>query len=94
VSHFCRPTIHRRHAITETDDISDALEIARRTWPDQADKPAALLRRLILVGQKTLAHDHAAADKSRRQAVETTGGALAGAFGPDYLRELREDWPE
>ncbi|BBX99282.1 hypothetical protein [Mycobacterium lacus] len=88
------PTIRRRYAITETDDISYALEIARRTWPDQADKPAALLRRLILLGRNTLADDHAATDKARRQAVEATAGALAGVFGPDYLRELRGDWPE
>ncbi len=88
------PTSHRRYAITETDDISSALEIARRTWPEQADKPAVLLRRLILLGRNTLAHDHAGADQARRHAIETTAGALAGVFGADYLRELREDWPE
>ncbi len=48
------PTTHPRHAITETDDISNALEIARRTWPDLADKPGALLRQLIIVGRNTL----------------------------------------
>jgi hypothetical protein len=52
------------------------------------------LRQLILVGQNALAHDHAAVDQTRRQAVEATTGALAGVFGPDYLSELREDWPE
>jgi hypothetical protein len=88
------PTSHPRHAITETDDITDALEIARRAWPDLADKPGVLLRRLILVGRNAVVHDQAAADQTRRQAVEATAGALAGVFGPDYLRELREDWPE
>ncbi len=87
------PTIHRRHAITETDDIKHALDIARRTWPDLADKPGALLRQLILVGRNTLAHQHAAVDHTRQNAVESTAGALAGVFGPDYLKELREDWP-
>ena len=84
---------HLRHAITETDDISNALEIARQTWPALADKPGALLRQLIIVGRNTLAHDHAAADQARRQAVEATTGALAGVFGPDYLSELREEGP-
>ena len=88
------PTNHRRHAITETDDIRSALEIARRTWPDLAHKPGALLRQLILVGRNALAHEHAAATRKRQQAVEKTSGALAGVFGADYLRELREDWPE
>ncbi|MEB3982531.1 hypothetical protein OQ968_14805 [Mycobacterium sp. 663a-19] len=84
------PTHHRRHTITETGDISNALEIARRTWPELADKPGTLLHQLILVGRDALAHDHAAAARKRQQAV----GALAGVFGADYLKELREDWPE
>ena len=87
------PTNHRRHAITETDDIKDALEIARSEWPHLADKPGALLRQLIFVGRNTLAHDHTAAAHKHEQAVEKTSGALAGVFGTDYLKELREDWP-
>ena len=51
------------------------------------------MRRLILVGLNTLAHDHAAVTHKRQQAVEETGGALAGVFGTDYLKELRQDWP-
>jgi len=88
------PTIHRRHAITETEDISNALEIAGAVWPELADKPGALLRQLIIVGLNSLAHDRAAADQTRRQALEESAGALAGVFGPDFLSELREDWPE
>lgn len=87
------PTTNRRHAITETDDIASALEMAAKAWPDLADKPGALLRRLILLGRNTLAHDRTMADDARRQAVDATSGALAGAFGPNYLHELREDWP-
>lgn len=88
------PTDRRRHAITETDDISDALAVARRAWPDLADKPGALLRQLILAGQKTLAHNGIEQDRERRQAIADTGGALTGVFGPQYPTELRGDWPE
>ena len=88
------PTEHRRHAITETEDISGALKIARRAWPELADKPGALLRQLILVGRNTLAHNQTAVDDQRQQAIDETTGALAGVFGPNYLEELREDWPE
>jgi hypothetical protein len=87
------PTTNRRHAITETDDIASALDVAAKTWPDLADKPGALLRRLILLGRDTLAHDRVAADDAREQAIDATAGALAGAFGPEYLHELRKDWP-
>lgn len=87
------PTAHRRHAITETDEISAALAVARRVWPDVADKPGALLLRLILAGRNSLVHDFAAAEKARRQAIDATSGALAGVFGPRYLADAREDWP-
>ncbi|WP_204080317.1 hypothetical protein [Mycobacterium riyadhense] len=88
------PTTHRRYAITETDEISAALAVARRVWPDLAEKPGALLRRLILTGRNSLVHDFAATEKARRQAIDATSGALAGVFAPTYLADLREDWPE
>jgi hypothetical protein len=100
VSHFCAkcytwvmPTTNRRHAITETADIARALDLAAKAWPDLADKPGALLRRLILLGRNTLAHERATADDAREQAIDATAGALAGVFGPAYLHELRDDWP-
>jgi hypothetical protein len=88
------PTSHRRHAITETDEITAALAVARAVWPDLADKPGALLRRLILTGRNSLVHDSVATENARRQAIDATSGALAGVFGPSYLADLREDWPE
>ena len=88
------PTDHPRHAITETEDISNALGMARDAWPELSDKPGALLRKLILVGRDTLAHNQTAQDHERRRVIAETGGGLTGVFGPDYLAELREDWPE
>jgi hypothetical protein len=87
------PTTNRRHAITETDDIASALEMAAETWSELAEKPGALLRRLILVGRNTLMHDRATADDAREQSIDATAGALAGVFGPNYLHVFREDWP-
>lgn len=83
------PTARPRHPITETDDIARALETARRVWPELSDKPAVLLRLLILAGQQSV-EDRAA---QRRHAIQATAGSLAGSFDPDYLHDLREDWP-
>jgi hypothetical protein len=77
----------------ETADIARALDLAAKAWPDLADKPGALLRRLILLGRNTLAHERATADDAREQAIDATAGALAGVFGPEYVHELRDDWP-
>jgi hypothetical protein len=94
VRHFGMPTRHPRHAITETEEITDALGVARRAWPDLADKPDALLRRLILDWRNTLARKHSDADQAGRQAIAETGGTLTGVFGANYLERLRQDWPE
>lgn len=88
------PTAHPRHAITETEEITAALAVARKVWPDLAHKPGALLRQLILTGRNSLVHDSASTEKARREAIAATSGALAGVFGPTYLADLREDWPE
>jgi hypothetical protein len=89
------PTVHRRHAITETEDITDALQLAATVWPDLVDKPGTLLRRLILAGRNALTHDHDSTELARQESIEATSGAMAGVFGPNYLKELREaDWPE
>lgn len=84
------PTHHRRHAITETDDIKEALSVAGRAWPQLADKPNALLRRLIKAGQVATE----SADEARLRAIDDSKGALAGVYGAGYLDDLRADWPE
>jgi hypothetical protein len=81
---------HRRHVIDETADITSALDSARRTWPELTDQPGELLRQLVITGQRAL--DDAA--RSRRHAIESTSGTLAGSFPTRYLDELRDDWPD
>jgi hypothetical protein len=88
------PTKRRRHAITETDDIKSALAAAQRRWPDLVGKPSALLRRLIIEGGQALQHEDNRASDRRMKDIEATRGALAGVYGPNYLSELRGDWPE
>jgi hypothetical protein len=88
------PTSHRRHAVTETEDIAAALDVARDTWPELADKPGALLRRLILAGEEALETRRRRTADGRRQAIERTSGALTGVYRPGYLDELRQDWPQ
>jgi hypothetical protein len=85
------PTHRRRHAITETDDISLALKVAERRWPSLKGKPGALLRQLILEGRTALEEADRAAN--RIGDIEATRGALADVYGRNYLAELREDWP-
>jgi hypothetical protein len=38
--------------------------------------------------------EHEDARQDRVKIVVGTSGALTGAYGPDYLVQLREDWPD
>lgn len=87
------PTKRRRHAITETDDIKSALDAAARRWPGLAGKPGRLLHRLIIAGGQAIQQEDEQATAKRAPDIEATKGALAGVYGPDYLSELRADWP-
>ncbi len=40
-----------------------------------------------------LANDESADNHDHRSAVLASAGRYAEAFGPDYLTELRADWP-
>lgn len=81
------PTTRRRHMITETDEVGEALADAAARWPGVP--PAELLRRLISEGHAALR----ASSRAEREAVEQTSGALTGVFQPGDLEALREEWP-
>lgn len=85
------PTARPRHFVTETDDLAAALDDAARRWPGLSR--AKLLVRLALEGHHAarLAQDER---RNRRlEAVRKHSGCLTGAYGPDYLQHLREEWP-
>jgi hypothetical protein len=85
------PTTRPRHFVTETDDLAEALNAAASRWPDLSR--AQLLVRLALEGHR--AAQQAQGDRRRRRltAVHKHGGMLTGAYGPDYLERLHEEWP-
>jgi hypothetical protein len=85
------PTVRPRHPLTETDELSTALDEAAQRWPTLS-RPQ-LLARLALEG-------HAAAQLARDErrqrrlaAVRKHSGAPTGTYGPGYLHTLRQDWP-
>lgn len=88
------PTNRPRHVVTETDSISHALNDAAIRWPEDSGSRSRLLARLIHEGHRSLLTVHEARTEARREAITRTSGALTGAFGPGYLRELREDWAD
>jgi hypothetical protein len=86
------PTTRPRLTITETDELADALDAAAARWPEIGSRRELLLR-LVEEGRCVLDRERGEASARRRDAVHRTSGALTGAYEPDYLERLRDDWP-
>lgn len=70
------PTTKPRYAITETPEISHALEVARRKWPEESDRPGKLILRLIN-GSASRIDDQLEQDPERRlQAIRDAAGGF------------------
>jgi len=85
------PTTRPRHLVTETDDLAEALDAAAVQWPGLS-RPQLLVR-LALQGSGTAQRAQEARRARRLEALDRHSGTLTGAYEPDYLTRLREDWP-
>ncbi|HEX2299336.1 MAG TPA: hypothetical protein VHH34_12630 [Pseudonocardiaceae bacterium] len=88
------PTTRRRYMITESEQVARALDDAAERWPAERDNRSTLLLRLLEEGHRAVLQQRTHDVAAQRDAVSRTSGILTGAFGDDYLAELREDWPE
>jgi len=85
------PTTLPRIQVTITSEVGHALDMAEQAWPG---KPRSeLAAHLMVQGSKTLQEVADEKRQLRRQAIEESRGILSGVYPPDYLVELREDWP-
>ncbi len=87
------PTTRRRHLITETEQVAQALDEAAKRWPAESGNRAKLLLRLLEEGRRAVVGQRESSIRERREAVVRTSGALTGDYGDGYLNDLREDWP-
>jgi hypothetical protein len=85
------PTTRPRHFVTETDDLAAALDEAARRWPDLSR--SQLLVQLALEGHRSAQRAREERHRRRLAALRKHSGALSGAYGPDYLQQMREEWP-
>jgi hypothetical protein len=83
------PTTRPRHAITETDTVARALQVARRHWPGE---PATrLLTRLIETGASAVEREDAVGQAEHERAVAALTD-LAGFYPEGYLDDVRDGW--
>lgn len=86
------PTIRPRYQVTETPEVGHALDQAALRWPGETR--AKLLQRLIGAGGAAIENDIKSDESAHRAAVERSSGRYPTAFGPGYLDDLRQDWPD
>jgi hypothetical protein len=87
------PTTRRRYQITETPEVEHAIDVASEHWPDE--ERSRLLLRVIEAGADAVERRPTSVTEARRRAIRrAASGEWADAFGPDYLANLRADWPE
>jgi hypothetical protein len=86
------PTDRPRLTITETDEVAEAIDLAAERWPETPSRRELLLR-LVEQGRSVIEREHDEQADHRREAIRRTSGALTGAYEPDCLERLRDDWP-
>lgn len=86
------PTTRPRYQVTETDALARALELAERQWP--GEPRSRLIERLAAAGAERLAERQSARQGERLAAMDALADMFTGTIPPDYLEELRKDWPE
>lgn len=80
--------------ITETADISDAIDRAAQVWPESRDERADLIRHILVAWRDGIERAAEQGRSERAQAVDSVAGSLSGLW-PTNWRERRDlEWPE
>ena len=79
--------------ITESDELSSALNIAATRWPELAGNRSSLLRKILEVGIDSLANSTEATKKSRLEHINKIAGSMGDTWPANWKEELRADWP-
>lgn len=85
------PTARHRYQVTETDEISRALDAAERRWP--GEPRSRLLVRLITENGALVSEVNEGEAARRRASLDVIAGSFAGLYPPGYLDDLRAEWP-
>jgi hypothetical protein len=79
--------------ITETDEISVAIELAQQRWPELSADKGKLLRKMLEHSAGAIASEQAAARKHRLATIERLAGSLENVWPETWRDEARAEWP-
>jgi len=84
------PTTLKRTNVTHTAPVRRALGIATKRWPDESD--SALFSHIA--GEWADQQENVMDVDIKTAARRRLAGSRTGAYPPDYLDNLRSEWPE
>lgn len=87
------PTQRKRHMITESDRITQALDAVAARWPELANDPGQQLRRVLEIGIEQLLAETAAIRAERAAALGKVAGSMPEVWPSSWREELRDEWP-
>ena len=88
------PTARPRHMITESDDLSLALDRAATLWPELADNRTALLRQILEQGM--LAMNTRASERlaTRATTIAEIEREFDDLWPEGWLDQMKSEWPD
>lgn len=87
------PTQRKRHMITESDRITQALDAVAARWPELANDPSQQLRRVLEIGIEQLLAETAAIRAERTAVLGKIAGSMPEVWPSNWREELRDEWP-
>lgn len=88
------PTARQRHMITETDELSRAIDDAGVLWPENKGERTVLLRRIITAGIESVESASEMRKHSRVEALTKYAGKFSGMWPAGWHQTMVEEWPE
>jgi hypothetical protein len=80
--------------ITESDDLSLALDRAATLWPELADNRTALLRRILEQGMLAMSTQAGERLATRTAAIADIERDFDGLWPEDWLEKMKSEWPD
>ena len=88
------PTARPRHMITESDDLSLALDRAAALWPELADNRTALLRRILEQGMLVMNTRASERLATRATTIAEIEREFDDLWPEGWLDQMKSEWPD
>jgi hypothetical protein len=88
------PTTKLRHMITETDQISAAVDKGASAWPELRGNRTQILRRLIEAGSAAIENERALLAARRLAAIKSATVLFRDVWPDNWRDEMNDQWPD